>query len=252
MSGIPNSRVLPELEVLQESDWDAAFDSVDHVKGELEKLGSIYENPEAFWSLGDSLHYDVSLTWSQSYGPGYFDVRFKKLESKHRLQIGVTKPAVSSGKRRGFVVSDFGNNPLHGKMTRTLTPELIALTEGRLPHYMVPSNFVFLSELPLTPSGKIDRKVLPLPQRTREVSHIVLPSTDLETIIAQVWMEVLQIESVSVRDTFFELGGHSLTAIQVVNRLKETLGIQLRLISFFSYPTIEQLAAKLDSDGVSV
>ncbi|MGH9960190.1 MAG: non-ribosomal peptide synthetase, partial [Pyrinomonadaceae bacterium] len=93
-----------------------------------------------------------------------------------------------------------------------------------LPHYMVPSAFLALEALPLTPNGKVDRKALPAPEGRGVAEGYVPPGTPTEELLAGIWAEVLRQERVGRQDNFFALGGHSLVAIQVVSRVRDTLG----------------------------
>ena len=111
----------------------------------------------------------------------------------------------------------------------------------RLPTYMVPAAFVLLEAFPLTPNGKIDRKALPAPSATA-VAQYVPPRDDVETIMANIWAEMLKLPRVGIHDNFFELGGHSLLATQLVTRLRQTLRIELPLRALFDSPTVADLA----------
>jgi acyl carrier protein len=126
--------------------------------------------------------------------------------------------------------------------------ELRLLLQEQLPEYMVPGTIVFLDQLPLSPSGKVDRKRLPTPQpETRERSPEVLaPSNAAEQLIAAAWSQVLEENIVSVNDNFFDLGGHSLMLIQVLAILRETLDASIAAVDLFRYPTIRLLAVHLD------
>ncbi|MBE9211187.1 amino acid adenylation domain-containing protein [Plectonema cf. radiosum LEGE 06105] len=115
-----------------------------------------------------------------------------------------------------------------------------------LPEYMVPSVFVFLDALPLTPSGKIDRRRLPVPSVSHDLESFVPPRTPTEENLAQIWQEVLGLEQVSIHDNFFECGGHSLLATQVISRLRQNWKIELPLRRLFEKPTVAQLAASID------
>ncbi|WP_255208205.1 non-ribosomal peptide synthase/polyketide synthase [Myxococcus sp. AM009] len=121
--------------------------------------------------------------------------------------------------------------------------------QQRLPEYMVPAAFVALASLPLTPSGKVDRKALPAP----EASQLTLtrdaepPATPVEVRLAEVWKELLRVPTVGRRDNFFELGGHSLLATQVVARLRAAFDVELSLRTFFEAPTVAALAERLAS-----
>src|SRR4030095_10476916 len=104
-----------------------------------------------------------------------------------------------------------------------------ALREGlkrKLPDYMVPSAFVFLEALPLSPNGKVDRKALPAPERSRAEMDkaYVAPPTPIETQPAELWQTVLGLERIGVEDDFFELGGDSIRAAILINQLQARLG----------------------------
>ncbi|MBS0308728.1 MAG: amino acid adenylation domain-containing protein, partial [Proteobacteria bacterium] len=123
---------------------------------------------------------------------------------------------------------------------------LRALVGGKLPSYMVPSLFVRLDAMPLTPNRKIDRLGLPKPSLDAEqgLEHIA-PRTALENAIAAIWSEVLGLDNISVNRNFFEIGGHSLLAVQVVSRIKDNLGLPLAIKDLFAFATIESLALHL-------
>jgi acyl carrier protein len=112
----------------------------------------------------------------------------------------------------------------------------------RLPEPMVPSAFAVLEALPRTPTGKVDRKAMPAPERRADASRYVAPGGTVEETLAEIWQEVLQLDRVGVHDNFFALGGHSLLAAQMVTRVRETLGVHLPLRRIFEAPTIHQLA----------
>jgi thioesterase domain-containing protein/acyl carrier protein len=115
----------------------------------------------------------------------------------------------------------------------------------KLPDYMVPSDFVLLMSLPLTPSGKIDRRALSqLSVSNYQLSEktFVAPQTSEEKLLAEIWAEVLGIERVGIHDNFFELGGHSLLAVNLMARIGLKFGKKLPLSALIEGPTIEQLA----------
>jgi hypothetical protein len=114
-----------------------------------------------------------------------------------------------------------------------------------LPDYMVPSMIIELSALPLTPNGKVDRRALPDPfaETTRRSEH-ESPHAGIETEIAELWAELLNVERVGRHDNFFELGGHSLLALQVVGKLHQRSGrtVDPRLLFFNSLAQIAESA----------
>jgi amino acid adenylation domain-containing protein len=123
-----------------------------------------------------------------------------------------------------------------------LEAELRAQLRTQLPEHMMPSAFVVLERLPLTPNGKIDRKALPVPDRSGLEASYVAPRTPAEAVVADVWAEVLGIERVGAEDNFFELGGHSLLAVKALEILRERTGVDLPTRIIFEMPAPAQLA----------
>jgi amino acid adenylation domain-containing protein len=126
---------------------------------------------------------------------------------------------------------------------------LLAWLREKLPEYMVPSAFVFLPALPLSPNGKVDLRALPAPERVRpelEAAYAA-PKSELERIIATVWQEALAVETVGIHDNFFDLGGHSLMLARVHARLREALAREISLVELFKNPTVASLAAALSA-----
>ncbi|HEX9935717.1 MAG TPA: amino acid adenylation domain-containing protein, partial [Longimicrobium sp.] len=116
-----------------------------------------------------------------------------------------------------------------------------------LPSAMVPSAFVVLAALPLTPSGKVDRRALPEPEVQSTTLHQA-PRTPAEEILAGIWADLLGVERVGAGDSFFELGGHSLLAMRMVSRVREAFGVDLPIRAVFENDTLASLAARLDGD----
>lgn len=116
-----------------------------------------------------------------------------------------------------------------------------ALSE-RLPDYMVPSAYVLLDRLPLTPGGKIDARSLPAPVFAADERHHVAPATPDEISLAGIWGELFGVSQVGALDDFFALGGHSLLATQLVARVRRVLGVELPLRVLFAKPQLRELA----------
>jgi amino acid adenylation domain-containing protein/non-ribosomal peptide synthase protein (TIGR01720 family) len=125
--------------------------------------------------------------------------------------------------------------------------ELRASLLERLPAYMVPAVVTVLPEMPVLPSGKLDRAALPAPASI-EVSEHIAPRSPVEQVLAGIWAEVLGAERVGAFDNFFELGGHSLSATRVVSRIREELQVDLELRRLFESPTLSGLAESLLAD----
>ena len=118
-----------------------------------------------------------------------------------------------------------------------------------LPDYMIPSAFVTLDELPVTPNGKLDRRALPAPEALAR--EVIPPRDALEEQIAAIWRRLLEIEEVSIHDNFFELGGHSLLATRILAAVRDEIGVELPVREIFDRPTIAGLALAVAEHRVS-
>jgi acyl-CoA synthetase (AMP-forming)/AMP-acid ligase II/acyl carrier protein len=120
----------------------------------------------------------------------------------------------------------------------------------RLPDYMLPAWFIVLNALPLTSSGKLDRKALPVPtnENLAPERDYVAARTPVEEIVAAMFAELLQREQVGISDNFFECGGHSLLAVQLASLLRETFQIEVSLRRIFDGPTVAEIAEALLED----
>ncbi len=144
-----------------------------------------------------------------------------------------------------YLVSSSGQAITADELRRALMREL--------PAYMVPSAFVFLERLPLTPSGKIDRRLLPPPGQSGLASrgHFVAPRDRLERQLVRIWEKLLGRRGVGILDDFFELGGHSLLGARLFVEIERNLGRFLPVATLFQAPTVKQLAEIIRQDGGS-
>ncbi|MBE0342287.1 non-ribosomal peptide synthetase, partial [Paenibacillus sp. 28ISP30-2] len=118
----------------------------------------------------------------------------------------------------------------------------------KMPSYMIPLYFVQLERMPLSPNGKIDRKALPAPEASLQSGvEYIAAQTWVESKLVQIWQDVLSLPQVGVKENFFEIGGHSLRAMTLVSKIHKELNKSLSLRSIFEAPTIEQLAAVMES-----
>ncbi|WP_162908036.1 non-ribosomal peptide synthetase [Allorhizocola rhizosphaerae] len=134
--------------------------------------------------------------------------------------------------------------------SRADASELRAHLSAQLPPYMVPSAYVWLDHLPVTPHGKIDAARLPVAPPAP--STAAAPGSPTEQVIAGIWRDTLGLPSVGVHDNFFDLGGHSLLLGQVHQRIRQELAPELPMVMLFQYPTIAALAAHLDGSRAPV
>lgn len=121
-----------------------------------------------------------------------------------------------------------------------------------LPEYMIPSFFVKLERIPVTPNGKTDRRALPKPEgRAVTGAEYVAPTTELEQKLVAIWEQILGVTPIGIQDDFFTLGGHSLKAIQLVSRMQKECKADVPLRVLFDKPTIQALAAYVDGGAES-
>jgi len=112
---------------------------------------------------------------------------------------------------------------------------------------MLPSYYVLLDHLPLTSTGKVDKRSLPDPAGIALGSGVdyVAPKTDLESQMVRIWQDILGSDRIGIHDNFFDLGGHSLKATQLANQIYKELNIKLKLEEIFMMPTIEELGNEI-------
>ncbi len=143
--------------------------------------------------------------------------------------------------------------PLDG--VELMPAELRQQLARQLADYMLPSAFVILDAFPLTPNGKLDRQALPAPDAsaaaTREYEP---PKGRIETVLAQIWQELLDLSRISRHDNFFEIGGHSLMVVRLITRIQNKLLVNIPLTSLFAAPTLKEqadiiLSAQMEAIG---
>ncbi|HEX7312963.1 MAG TPA: amino acid adenylation domain-containing protein [Pyrinomonadaceae bacterium] len=176
-----------------------------------------------------------------------------------RVELGEVEAALSSHPSvRECAVLLYDDGTGNRRLTAYATPqkgasptagELRAHLRERLPEHMVPTGFVLLDEMPLTPSGKVNRKALPAPdesaladERTR-----TSPRSPIEEALTGMWKEILGVERVGLEDNFFELGGHSLLATQLVSRVRKTFRVEVPVRQIFAEPTVSRLRAFVEA-----
>jgi len=122
--------------------------------------------------------------------------------------------------------------------------ELRGFLKQKLPEYMIPSAFVMLDALPLTPTGKVDRRALPIPSSSRPKldTLFVAPGNSVEEELAEIWAEVVGVDQVGIHDNFFDLGGHSLAATRVISRVINSFKVELPIEFLFESPTVAKMA----------
>jgi acyl carrier protein len=187
-------------------------------------------------------HYEAKLLWPKSGTAGCFDVYLRRRGS--------------SRSPRDLALGDKAAD-LVGLLSRANTPAKAAagisqeahwkqVVSQRLPAYMVPSTFVTLPAMPLTPNGKLDRARLPKPtERKRAGGSYQEPANEMEKTLAAIWSEMLHVDRISSQDNFFDLGANSLMMVQAQGRIFGALQQKPSLVDLFRFPTVERLAQHL-------
>ena len=146
----------------------------------------------------------------------------------------------------GYVV------PSAGTGQDDLREHLRHALNAHLPDYMIPAQWVWLKQMPLSPNGKLERKALPKPDASQLQREYVAPQSELEQRIAAIWQHVLGCERIGLHDNFFELGGHSLMVIRVMSRMQLDVGIQVSPHELFQFPVLGDFTAQVAQLGAQV
>ncbi len=182
-----------------------------------------------------------------------FRVELGEIETVLSHHPGVHEPVVvarEDGRGEKILVAYY----LATQQPAPTSTVLRSFLKDKLPEYMVPSAFLMLDAMPMTPNGKVDRRALPAPQQTDltpAAGQFVATKDELELQLVKIWESVLGKSPIGVRQNFFDLGGHSLLAVRLMHRLEQVFGKKMPITTLFMAPTIEQLAELLRRDGWS-
>ncbi len=175
----------------------------------------------------------------------------------YRIELGEIESVLQQCEcvNQGVVLAKEDNNG-NKRLVGYVVPEnifdketIVSYLKKRLPEYMVPAIWLELENLPLTSNGKIDRKSLPDPDVSEEVSdQFTAPRNQLEIKLANIWKELLFVKKIGIHSNFFEIGGHSLLAMRVISAIRKELQVELTIKDIFQYTTINQLSEYIESE----
>ncbi|QHW23261.1 non-ribosomal peptide synthetase [Rhizobium leguminosarum bv. viciae 248] len=230
--GIPNARIASAHDAARALAGIGGPQTV----GEVHKIAreAIPEqlSPEAVWCACEKRDLSAQIGWGKN--PGRFDVLISSSKDRPRSAFAGAPPVDAS--------LSLANTPAHGRRLRRLETELTEYLELLLPNYMLPQSFVRLPYLPLTASGKVDRKALAASTPSISSGPARAPRTEMERRIAAIFCAVLQMQRIGLDDDFFRFGGHSLKATQVVSRIATEIGVAVPLRAVFESATVAGLA----------
>jgi amino acid adenylation domain-containing protein len=238
---VPNCRVLRDVAAVRILTSNHCPTSVGELRRELDIEQQCTIDLEDLWRLAQDLQYAVEVRWCRSTTSGC-DVLFRRKSSDG-----------NSVRAKGFVgfpgetavlrpLETYTNDPLRQRVTGGLVSELRCWLTEKLPEYMVPAAYVELESMPLTPTGKLDRKALPAPKSgAYGVRQYEAPQGAIEESLAGIWAELLNLERVGRHDNFFKLGGQSLVAVRLISRIWQELKAEVTFHDVFTYPKLVDL-----------
>ncbi len=239
---IPNARLSSDvcaLNWLHNAHSDAL---ISECRDYVAKYTGIGVEPENIRQLAQPLGYRVELSWLNSDLNGSYDAVFTRDDLPQQLATFTTTTP-------NRTLTNYANNQQHTKLNRQLIPQLRQALKTQLPEYMIPTIFTLVDEMPLSPSGKIDRKALAeLPidfDFVRDEISVEAHNNPFEKLLADVWVDVLDLKHIGVEDDFFALGGNSLKAMMMAGRLQRLFGRDIPALGVFNASTISSFAPYL-------
>ena len=210
--GVPNARVEKEVGVEQWLEQAGDEDCVSEVKARLAGMrnGGKGVDPEEVRAIGREFGYEVRVSWPSNGAAGSYEVEVRKC-GRQGAEEEIAEGEMGKGmalSEQGPRWSGYANRPSADWGDGGIAGEMREYLKERLPGYMLPMAYIEIEKMPMTPNGKVDRKaLLAFETDTYEVCGYESPMGETETVLAEIWAEVLKAERVGRHDNFFELGG---------------------------------------------
>jgi amino acid adenylation domain-containing protein len=239
---IPNARLDREVMAMSWLRESAPDEPIARLRSWLDRPTARGIEPEDVRAIGE-LGYRVDLSWLNAGVNGTFEA----LLMRRDVAAGPAVFPQAAGLRLRSC-AEYVSHPERAKLNRQLIPEVRKHLREKLPHYMMPANFSVLEKLPLSPTGKVDRRALAqIPVRVDSDLEDIRPVTEdpLEELLVHTWADVLNLGRVGRDDNFFELGGDSLKAMALTHRMQRKLNLAVRPVALMQAPTVARFAAWL-------
>lgn len=231
LRGVPDARVELGVALLDAARRGRADSVAEPAAGDIQWI-----HPEAVLTASRRLQWAATVRATRA--DGVFDVLLAPMGGDAAQPL-LVEPVVNGPPQQ------YAGRPLDPQMRRQLEDQLRRHVECQLPDYMVPAFFMPLAQLPLTTSGKLDRRALPKPE-VMTLADVSAPCDESEARVAELVAQVLGLPQAPGRDaSFFALGGHSLAAVRLVAQLREAFGTEIGLKAVFESPTVAGLALRL-------
>ncbi|WP_344976118.1 amino acid adenylation domain-containing protein, partial [Salinactinospora qingdaonensis] len=244
LRNVSNSRVEEATRTLRWLKEESDLETVEAWRAQAQPVTGVA--PEDVRELAEEVGYRADIDWSRHTSEGSYTVVLTRagVEPSPDEEELITPSAVE---RRVRDWSSYANQPLKAEIQHLLLPQLHTYLAERLPGYMVPSDLVALDALPVTSSGKLDRRALLLPQASTPAgTGTCVPARNTtEALLVSVWEQILGRAPIGIFDNFFELGGHSLLAVQLATRIRQVFSLEVPVRLFFDLPTIAEVAREL-------
>jgi hypothetical protein len=245
LKGLSNNRVskaFASLKLLHNENLVTVAD----INREINQSSYTSFEAQEFWDIELDSIYKIDVIPAEI--PENFDVIARRLDG-HGVPLIESYQHVDAASLKP--IAYYASQPLNVAIMPRVIEQLRKQLSAQLPDYMLPQRYLLLSRLPMTPSGKLDRRALPLPNNSRPVleQEYVPPKTDTEISLAGLWSEVLELDQVGVNDNFFDLGGNSILSVSVGMRIRLLLEVDVAVVTLFQYPTIRTLSRYIDNDN---
>ncbi|WP_181861142.1 non-ribosomal peptide synthetase [Streptomyces diacarni] len=238
---VPNARVEEAVRTLRWLKGDAGLETVEAWRAQPGPDNGV--EPEDVFALAEQTGYTAALDWGRHGADGGYAVVLTRAGVEPRREEDERIAQGGPVGTRDW--ASYANQPLKGEIQHLLLPRLSGYLTERLPAYMVPSDLVALDALPITPSGKLDRRALLSPPTAATAESRVPARNTTEALLVTMWEQVLGRSPIGVFDDFFELGGHSLLAVQLVSRVRQVFCLEVPVRLFFDLPTIAEIGREL-------